>query len=207
MKKFLIWCYVHGRYALGRIRRSFIAPAHPDVSGLYVNLGSGAQSGPEYVNVDVVAAPHIHYIHDIKILPMFSSGTVDLLYASHVLEHIPRHELPIVLAEWKRVLKPGGILRISVPDFDNLLKIYAASGNDIDAIVAQLLGQEPPFNNHYSVWNADYARKFFLEQGFTEVRLWDPKTAPHYSMYDRAKRTISAGGVTVPISLNFEAIK
>ena len=206
MKKILIWCYVHARYALGRMQRTFVTPAHPKSDGLYVNLGSGAQSGPEYVNVDVVAAPHIHYIHDIKFLPMFTTGGVDLLYASHVLEHIPRHELPITIAEWKRVLKPGGILRISVPDFDNLIKIYTASGNDIDTILAQLLGQEPPYNNHYSVWNLDYAKNFFIKEGVKEVRLWDPHTAPHYSMHDRAERTISVGDVTVPVSLNFEAI-
>jgi len=172
-----------------------------------VNLGCGEQSGPEYINVDIVPSPHIHYVHDIKVLDMFDSESVDLLYASHVMEHIPRHELDAVIAEWRRVLKPGGVLRISVPDFDNLLKIYSASGNDINSIVAQLLGQEPPYNNHYSVWNWEFIKKFFIDRGFSDVRRWDPKTAQHYSMHDRAERTLSAGGVLIPLSLNVEAIK
>ncbi len=207
MKSFLIQWYEYGRRVIRRLYRLFITPTLPQGAQLFVNLGCGEQSGPEYINVDVVPAPHIHYVHDIKVLDMFASESVDLLYASHVMEHIPRHELPVTIAEWKRVLKPGGTLRVSVPNFDNLLKVYTASGNTIDTILAQLLGQEPPYNNHYSVWNLDHAKKIFLEQGFSEVRLWDPKTAPHYSMHDRAERTISAGGVTIPVSLNIEAIK
>lgn len=189
--------------------RFFVVPPIPQSSSgkVLVNLGCGAQSGPEYINVDVVPAPHIHHVHDVKVLEMFSSESVDLLYASHIMEHIPRHELDAVIVEWRRVLKPGGVLRISVPDFDNLLKIYNASGNDIESILAQLLGQEPPYNNHYSVWNWEFIKRFFLERGFIEVRRWDPHTAPYYSMHDRAERILTAGDLKVPLSLNIEAIK
>ena len=209
MKKFLIQWYEYGRSLLRRLYRFFIQPSFPHThrDHVFVNLGCGAQSGPEYINVDIVPAPHIHYVHDIKVLDMFASESVDLLYASHVMEHIPRHALDAVIAEWRRVLKPGGILRISVPDFDNLLKIYTASGNDINAILAQLLGQEPPYNNHYSVWNWEFIKNFFIERSFTEVRRWDPKTAKHYSMHDRAERTLSTGEASVLLSLNVEAIK
>ena len=209
MKSFFIRWYEYGRSLLRRLYRFFIKPSLPHTEGnhMCVNLGCGEQSGPEYINVDIVPAPHIHYVHDIKVLDMLDSKSVDLLYASHVMEHIPRHELDAVIVEWRRVLKPGGILRISVPDFDNLLKIYSASGNDINSIVAQLLGQEPPYNNHYSVWNWEFIKKFFIDRGFSDVRRWDPKTAQHYSMHDRAERTLSAGGVLIPLSLNVEAIK
>lgn len=209
MKKTLIQWYEYFKHHFDTLFRFFIAPTAPRRTDrcLFVNLGCGAQSGPEYVNVDVVPAPHIHFVHDVKVLDMFSSESVDLLYASHIMEHIPRHELDAVIAEWHRVLKRGGILRISVPDFDNLLKIYHASSEDINSILAQLLGQEPPYNNHYSIWNWKYIQCFFLERGFREVRRWDPQSAAHYSMHDRAERILTAGEISVPLSLNVEAIK
>lgn len=197
------------RRTVHRWRRFFVAPSLPDTGDgkRYINVGCGLQSGPEFINVDIVPSPGIHYVHDIRTLDMFPSESADLLYASHIMEHIPRHELDSVITEWRRVLKPGGVLRISVPDFDSLLTIYHASGNDIASILAQLLGQEPPYNNHYSVWNWDYIQRFFLERGFKEVRRWDPHNAPHYSMHDRAERVLTSGEVSVPLSLNVEAIK
>lgn len=46
----------------------------------------------------------------------FHSRIILLLYASHVLEHIPWYKTEEVLREWVRVLKPGGVLEVWVPD-------------------------------------------------------------------------------------------
>jgi len=208
-KGFFIYIYNIFRRIYHRWYRFFVTPRIPhDHNGpVLVNVGCGLQSGPEYINVDIVPNPNIHYVHDIRILDMFASESVDLLYASHVMEHIPRHELDGVITEWKRVLKKDGVLRISVPDFDNLLKIYTASGNDINSILAQLLGQEPPYNNHYSVWNWNFIQKFFVDRGFSSVRRWDPQAAEHYTMHDRAERILTQGTLSIPLSLNVEAVK
>ena len=45
-----------------------------------------------------------------------AGGTVEAIYASHMLEHLDRAEARAFLAECRRVLKPGGILRLAVPD-------------------------------------------------------------------------------------------
>ena len=69
-----------------------------------------------------------------------------------------------VLWEWRRILKPDGILRLSVPDFDALVNIYEACGRDIDSIAAPLMGgQDFAENIHYSVFNLKYFSCLLIE--------------------------------------------
>ncbi len=85
---------------------------------------------------------------------MFPDEYADLIYASHVLEHISHNEVLKVLKEWYRVLKKGGILRLSVPDFDKLIDVYLTEEKDIRAIIGPLMGgQDNPYNFHKSVFN------------------------------------------------------
>jgi len=48
----------------------------------------------------------------------------DIVFCSHVFEHIPHLRLPIVISEINRVLKPGGLLRILTPDLERIAKAY-----------------------------------------------------------------------------------
>ena len=59
----------------------------------------------------------------------FEDNSVDLIYASHLLEYFDREEAVEVLSEWRRVLKyppggPGGVLRLAVPDFETMVILY-----------------------------------------------------------------------------------
>ncbi|MEA1929450.1 MAG: methyltransferase domain-containing protein [Patescibacteria group bacterium] len=209
MKDFLISVYEYGRRVLGVTRRNIRAPkfpANPD-GKILVNVGCGGTSGPGFVNIDVLKLPNIHHIHDITSLDMLGSNTVDLLYASHVLEHIPRSKLDSTLKEWRRVLKKGGKLRISVPDFDNLVMAYQESGRDISVIRDQVLGQEPPYDNHYTLWNYRRLQEMLTELSFVNIRRWDPSTVSHHDFTDRSSRLLMVGDKQILLSLNVEADK
>lgn len=65
------------------------------------------------------------------------SGTVDAIYSSHMIEHLDRHEAASFLAECRRVLKPGGVLRLSAPNLRWSVLEYVENGR-ADAFVAQL---------------------------------------------------------------------
>jgi predicted SAM-dependent methyltransferase len=80
---------------------------------LRLNLGSGPTHIDGFLNVDFNAAEEPDIIANVGSLPFFDS-TVDEIYASHVLEHTA-YNAP-VLEEWARVLKPGGLLTVTVPD-------------------------------------------------------------------------------------------
>ena len=82
----------------------------------YLEIGPGRYRLPGFETLDIVGGCNIDYVWDAaKRLP-FKDNTFDLIYASHVLEHIPWYMTEQVLKEWVRVLKPGGWLEVWVPD-------------------------------------------------------------------------------------------
>jgi hypothetical protein len=130
-----------------------------------------------------------------------------MVYASHVVEHIPREKLKSTLLEWKRVLKDGGVFRFAVPDFDALVTIYQKSGHNIALVRDQVMGQNPPYHNHYTLWNFDFAKKMLEDLGYKNIRKWDFKNVDHHDFVDRSSRTLPVSGVEIPFSLNIEAEK
>ncbi len=78
-----------------------------------------------YVNVDIVPSPATDLTADITRLPMFGDNSVEEIRMDAVLEHLYRHMRRAALAEWRRVLRPGGQLTIRfIPDFDTIADHY-----------------------------------------------------------------------------------
>jgi len=196
---------------LSFVRRRIVKPALPkNIDGkILVHIGCGKTNSPEFINVDARPLAHVHIVtEDITSLPDFNTGTVDLVYMCHILEHIKRKDLKRVLSEMKRVLKDGGILRLSVPDLDKIIEVYNASGKDINAISHQLMGgQDHEYNIHYSVFNYRRLSELLKEVGFQKVVSWDPDNCQYHNFKDRASRKMKANGKEFMISLNLEAIK
>lgn len=191
------------------VRRILIPPTFPKNKDgkVYVNLGCGVNTSGEYINVDAVAFPHTHYLSTIENLHMFPDNSIDLLYASHVIEHIPRGQLKAAFDEWYRVLKVGGIFRFGVPDFDKLIEVYQLSGHKVDSIVNQLLGQDAPYDDHHTLWNFQYAEELLNEAGFKDIKIWDYRNVENRNFNDKTSRIIEVGGRKILISLNIEAKK
>ncbi len=176
---------------------------------VYLNLGSGNFTSPEFVNVDAVPFRHTHKVGDILDLSEFPSNSVDMIYASHVIEHINRDQLIRAFKEWLRVLKPGGFLRFGVPHFDSLVEIYNLSGKKVESIEGQLMGQGGNgYDDHHSIWNFAYAEKLLRVAGFKgDIKLWDVNNAEHHSFTDKCNRVFELNGKKIAISLNIEAYK
>ena len=82
-----------------------------------INMGCGWRNFVnDWIHIDGGNYDHLDY-DNIRDLSQFESGTVELIYASHVIEYFDRFEVVDLLSEWKRVLKPYGILRLAVPNF------------------------------------------------------------------------------------------
>lgn len=76
------------------------------------------------MNVDVLPdAPGVDVVADITDTLPFESESAEMLYASHLLEHVSTDDVPRVLAEWRRVLRPGGVLLIAVPDLEAIARV------------------------------------------------------------------------------------
>lgn len=119
---------------------------------LLLNLGSGAKVSTRMINIDwslrlvisrskilqLASRPFLSdseynkiraigknvLVHDLRKGIPFPNNSSDLVYHSHVLEHIDRENVGKFLTEIFRVLKPGGILRICVPDLWQLVQEY-----------------------------------------------------------------------------------
>lgn len=196
---------------LSFLKRRIVKPAFPRNSDgkVLVHIGCGKKNSPEFINVDAQAFAHVHIVtDDITSLTDFDDGTVDLIYMCHILEHIKRNELKNVLSEMKRILKDGGVLRLSVPDFDRLIDIYNASGKDITTISHKLMGgQDHKYNIHYCVFNRQRLSELLTKAGFREVISWDPDNCRYHNFKDKASKRIKINGKEYIISLNLEAIK
>lgn len=93
--------------------------------GLQLNLGGGPWVEEGWISLDIGAAGYRSLPWDIRRGLPFADATVARVYASHVLEHLDfRHEAPALLVELRRVLEPGGAIRIVVPDVERYLAAY-----------------------------------------------------------------------------------
>ena len=141
-----------------------------------LHLGCGKRHIPGFVHVDLADFPHVDYRHDVRTLPMFEDESAELIYACHVLEYFDREEVEDVLAEWRRVLKPGGILRLAVPDFPVLARIYQFNEH-LSTVLGPLYGRwevEPGrIIYHCTVYDFDSLSGVLYEAGFRYVVRWD----------------------------------
>ena len=101
--------------------------------------------------------------------------------------------------EWFRVLKKGGILGLSVPDFDLLIDRYKANENDINSIIDPLMGgQDYKYDFHMIVFNQSSLELLLKKMGFKEVKKWQPGSCEMTTFNDYSNEKIS---------LNLEAVK
>ena len=107
-----------------------------------LNLGCGSRPLPGYINVDVdplhvvksrypnLEIPEIEiFQYDIFNLP-YADATVDEIRTESMLEHLSFKEEKAILFEVKRVLKVGGLFDFSVPDFDDLVRLWSVATDD-----------------------------------------------------------------------------
>jgi predicted SAM-dependent methyltransferase len=94
---------------------------------LSLNLGSGGKGLANWVNVELIRARDTTLCLDIRRKLPLADNSVGRISCEHVVEHLDfREDIPAVLADWFRVLRPGGIVRIIVPDAKAFLEAYVA---------------------------------------------------------------------------------
>jgi len=147
------------------------------MTGTRLHLGCGKRYLKGYTHVDLADYSHIDHNHDIKTLPMFDGNSVDLIYSSHSLEYFDRVEVTEVLREWRRVLKPGGVLRLAVPDFEALAGLYVEN-RDLNQVLGPLYGRWPVPGSDLVIYHKtvyDYAslKEVLESNGFCNVGRWD----------------------------------
>jgi len=180
-----------------------------------IHLGCWHRFIPGWVHVDLCDMEHIDYNRDIRDLKCFDNEVADIIYSSHSFEYFDRFEGVEALAEWSRVLKKGGILRLSVPSFNSLMEVYQKTG-DLYKIIGPLFGRmEIDTVNgkdclyHKTIWDEKTLIELLENNGFESIRLWDWRTTEHSDIDDHSQAYYphmdKENGIQ--ISLNIEGTK
>lgn len=106
---------------LGRFRRH---SRWPPAARPLLNIGCGRRRHPAWVNIDLVPDGPDVVPFDIRHPLPFADQSFDAVYASHVLEHLTPGKAARFLREVRRVIRPGGMIRIVVPDLEGIARHY-----------------------------------------------------------------------------------
>jgi len=150
----------------------------------YMNLGSGNDRLEDFVAVDFFSSSAA-YGADFRYPFLIDDAVFDGVFTEHTLEHLCYGEVAHVLAECRRILKPGGIIRIIVPDLSIFVESYASNNEswfrDWEREVLKPRGRSMISRmealsfvtqeyGHRSAWDFETMRGFLARAGFTEIR-------------------------------------
>lgn len=151
---------------------------------LCLHLGCSDTKIPGFVNIDIVETPATDWVCDIRFLSHVEDNSVDLIYACNVLEHIGKTEFYSVLKRWCAVLKPEGILRLSVPNLEAVFKYYVETG-DMEGIYSSVYGgQKTEYDCHRWGWDFKTLKKDLTKCGYRDVRYYDRDKTEHAHIRD-----------------------
>lgn len=108
----------------------------------YINLGCGNHFHEDWVNVDFLVTGKDVIAHNLNQGIPFQDNYFDVVYHSHVLEHFAKKDAGAFLSECYRVLKKDGIIRVAVPDLEQIINEYQKQ------LPAAVTGQEKSVLNY-----------------------------------------------------------
>lgn len=169
---------------------------------LRLHIG-GVEPKPGWTLLNIQPGPGVDHVGSCTALP-FPDACVAEVYASHVLEHLSFvDELPRALREIHRVLQPGGVARISVPDFEIVCALFSSphfpKEQRFPLMMMAFGGQTDAHDFHKIGLTYDFLAQYALEAGFSRMR-----RVEGFGLFDDSS---SARIVGVPISLNVEIVK
>ena len=137
-----------------------------------LHLGCGKLKLENFINVDILST-----CADLKInftnLSIFNNTVVEEIYICHALEHFKRKDIINLFLEWNRVLKNGGLLRIAVPDFEKIVKVYLKN-KDMSEIIGLLSGgQRDEYDFHYLNFDITILKELLNVCGFDNIERYD----------------------------------
>jgi predicted SAM-dependent methyltransferase len=149
----------------------------------YLNLGSAGDRYDGFINLDFFSSEGA-YGADLRYPLLIDDAVVDAIFTEHTLEHLTYAEASRVLAECLRILKPGGRIRVVVPDLSIFVASYARNDGAWfkeweQTVLAQrgrrMISKMEALSfvtqeyGHRSSWDFETLERFLADAGFTGV--------------------------------------
>lgn len=143
-----------------------------------LNWGCGSWTEPGWINSDIKDGPGIDISCDIREGLPLDSDSIDYAVSIHSLPEIPYPEIVPALQELRRVLKPEGVLRISLPDLDKGIAAYQRNDHsyflipdeEVKNIGSKLIVQLLWYGWSRTLFTHDFIEELLRKAGFREVR-------------------------------------
>ena len=134
---------------------------------------------PSYTQMDRRGGQFVQITADAGEAPWpFETGGFDVVYASHIIEHMEEGKTDNFMGEAYRILKPGGILKLATPDFARVAEAYLKvrdlefeiGADKIKNIIAGEPSSHGPYMHHLSVWDRLKMTRALTSAGFVDIR-------------------------------------
>jgi SAM-dependent methyltransferase len=143
-----------------------------------LNWGCGTHPEPGWLNSDIKEGPGIDISADIRGGLPLADGSVDYAVSIHALPELPYPDLVPALRELRRVLKPGGVLRLGLPDLERAMRAYldgdsgyfVVPDDDVRSLGGKLVVQLTWYGYSRSMYTFDFVEELLYRAGFQRVR-------------------------------------
>jgi len=136
-------------------------------NNLKIHLGCGPRSVSGWVNVDATNQEGVDLQWDLRSALPFDNCSTEMIYSEHVLEHLHKPDALKLLGECYRILKPGGLMRIGVPDAELYLRAYVEDDGSFFKKLERLGGSTIPLSTPIDVINQ------MFRMGGSHLFAWD----------------------------------
>lgn len=138
---------------------------------IFLNLGCGSELISGYINVDSREECNPDLVCDVRKLS-YDDNSVDKILASDILEHTGRLETIVVLTEWARVLKLGGMLIIKIPNIDTIINAYKDGKIPFDELIRKIYAnQQYVEDTHKTGFNPEKIKQLLTLVGFKIIKI------------------------------------
>jgi predicted SAM-dependent methyltransferase len=152
-----------------------VPPAPSSVRRL--NWGCGEFPEPGWLNSDIKSTPGIDIVADVRTGLPLETDSIDYVVSVHALPELPYPDLVPALAELRRVLKPGGVLRLALPDLDRGIAAYQngdaeyfhVPDEEARSIGAKFVTQMIWFGYSRSLFVYDFTKELLEKAGYARV--------------------------------------
>lgn len=160
-----------------------------------LQIGTGPLSLPGWLNSDLIAADV--YLDLTRRLPLPDSSFA-YVFGEHLIEHLSERDVESLLAELRRIIRPGGVLRLTTPDLQKLIALYEDRNPVIDrdaytrfldeetgkrhTTPAQVLNDQLRLWGHRFIYDETDLREKLERAGFVDVERQEPGESRHEAL-------------------------